>query len=141
MEQLLSKNIAPRRFNMQLISLFSGLALVLASIGIYGVMSFSVAQRTKELGIRMALGARSGNILSLILQEGIVLALIGGGTGVIAALLLTQLMTKLLFGIAPRDITSFAAAAFALLVVAFIACYLPARRATKVDPLVALRYE
>ena len=141
MEQLLSKNIAPRRFNMQLISLFSALALVLASIGIYGVMSFSVAQRTKELGIRMALGARSGNILSLILQEGIVLALIGGGTGVIAALLLTQLMTKLLFGIAPRDITSFAAAAFALLVVAFIACYLPARRATKVDPLVALRYE
>ena len=141
MEQLLSKNIAPRRFNMQLISLFSALALLLASIGIYGVMSFSVAQRTKELGIRMALGARAGNILSLILREGIVLALLGGAIGVVAALLLAQLMTKLLFGIAPRDITSFAAAAFALFVVAFLACYLPARRATKVDPLVALRYE
>ena len=141
MEQLLSTNVAPRRFNMQLISLFSAVALVLASIGIYGVMSFSVTQRTRELGIRMALGARRANILRLILQEGLVLALVGGGLGVIAALLLTQLMTKLLFGIAPTDVSSFAAAAFALLGVAFLACYLPARRATKVDPLVALRYE
>ena len=141
MEQLLSRAVAPRRFNMQLISSFSGLALILASVGIYGVMSYSVTQRTRELGIRMALGAKTFNVLSLILREGLALALIGVGIGVAAALGLTQLMTKLLFGIEPTDVTTFTAAALLLVGVAFFACYLPARRATKVDPLVALRYE
>ena len=115
--------------------------MVLAAVGIYGVMSYSVSERTSEIGIRMALGASPGNILKMVCKQGLVLTVVGLAVGLGLALGLTRLMSKLLFGVSPTDPVTFVIIALLLAVVALLACYVPARRATKVDPLVALRYE
>lgn len=141
MADVVSASLAQRRFAMQVVGLFGVLALLLAGIGIYGVMAYSVTQRTREIGIRLALGASTGSILSWLLRQGMRLTLIGVGVGLLGALALTRLLRGLLFGIAPTDLVTYAGLTLLLAAVALLACYIPARRATKVDPLVALRYE
>jgi putative ABC transport system permease protein len=141
MEQALSRSVAARRFSMILLAVFAMLALVLAAVGIYGVISYSVAQRTREVGIRMALGARTIDVIKLVVRDGLKLVLIGVGIGLAGAFALTRLMATLLFGVTPTDAVTYATVALGLVVVALIACCIPARRATKVDPLVALRFE
>jgi putative ABC transport system permease protein len=141
MNELVSSSITQQRFIVLLLGCFAVLALVLAAVGIYGVMSYSVTQRTHEIGIRLALGARNTNVLALVLRSGMMLAVIGAAMGVAGALALTRLMSTLLFGVTPKDASTFVGLSLGLLAVALVACYLPARRATKVDPLVALRYE
>jgi putative ABC transport system permease protein len=130
-----------RRFNMLLLTLFAGLALVLAAVGVYGVMSYAVTQRTHEIGIRMALGAQVGNVMKLVMKGGLLIATVGVAIGLAAAFALTRLMSSLLFAVEPTDKTTFAGVSSCLLLIALAACYIPARRATKVDPLQALRYE
>jgi predicted permease len=134
-------NVAPRRFSVLLLSAFAALALVLAAVGIYGVMAFTVTQRSREIGIRMALGAQPGQVLQLILRQAGKLMLIGIGVGFVSALALTRLMAGLLFGVSADDPATFASVALLLTGVALLACYIPARRAMRVDPMVALRYE
>jgi putative ABC transport system permease protein len=124
-----------------LLSVFGGAALLLAAVGVYGVMGYSVAQRTREIGIRIALGAEQRDILKLIIRQGLTLVLIGVGLGLALALAFTRVLKSLLFGVSTTDPFAFAVIALLLIAVALLACYLPARRATKVDPLVALRYE
>ena len=143
MEQVISDSPAAfmRRFPALLISIFAGVALLLASIGIYGVVSYSVSQQTHYIGVRMALGAQASDILKMVLRQGLTLALAGMAVGVVAALALTRLLRSLLFEVQTTDVSTFAAVIGTLFVVALLACYLPARRATRVDPLVALRYE
>ena len=130
-----------RRFPALLISIFAGVALLLASIGIYGVVSYSVSQQTHYIGVRMALGAKPSDILKMILKQGLFLALLGLGIGVLAALGLMRLLQTMLFEVSTTDVGTFGIVTGALFVVVLLACFLPARRATKVDPLVALRYE
>ena len=141
MGEMLSQSVAARRFSMVLLSVFAALALALAAIGIYGVMSYAVAQRTREIGIRMALGAETGDVLKLVAREGLKLAAIGMAIGLAGAFALTRLLITLLFGVAPTDALTYTVVSLALISVSLLACYVPARRATKVDPLVALRYE
>jgi putative ABC transport system permease protein len=139
--QVLSNSLKARRFNLTLVGAFASTALLLAMAGLYGVMAYAVAQRTGEFGVRTALGASRGNILRLVLGQGIVTALIGVATGLAGALVLTRTLQSLLFGLSATDPLTFAVVALALVLVAMLACYIPARRATKVDPMVALRYE
>jgi putative ABC transport system permease protein len=141
MEEVLSDSIARQRFSMLLLAIFAGVALVLAAVGIYGVMSYSVAQRTHEIGIRMALGAQTGTVLKLAVGYGLKLVLAGIVIGLVAAFLLTRVMSTLLFGVTPTDPATFAVISLILIAVALLASYIPARRATKVDPVIALRYQ
>jgi putative ABC transport system permease protein len=141
MEQLVSGSVAQRRFTLILLSLMAGLAATLAALGIFSVMSYSVTQRTQEIGIRMALGAKSTDVLKLVVGQGVLLAVIGVGVGLAAAACLTQVMSSLLYGVGTHDPLTFSVIALLLLGIAALACYIPARRATKVDPMVALRYE
>ena len=141
MEGLISDSLAARRFAMILLGVFAVLALVLASVGIYGVIAYVVGQRTQEIGIRMALGAQRNDVLRLILWQGTRLALLGICIGIVGALALTRLMTKLLYGVSATDPLTFAGLALILAAVAIAACCLPARKAMRVDPMVALRYE
>jgi ABC-type antimicrobial peptide transport system permease subunit len=124
---------------MMLLSVFSAAALLLAVIGIYGVLSYSVAQRRQEFGIRLALGAERTDILRLVVRQGLILSITGIGLGLIVALFLTQLMSSMLYKVGTRDLTTFALTPLVFLGIALLACYLPARRATKVNPIEALR--
>jgi putative ABC transport system permease protein len=141
MENVVSDSLAQRRFAMQVVGLFGLLAMMLAGIGIYGVMAYSVSQRTREIGIRVALGASQGAILRWVLRQGMTLIVVGVSAGLVGAFALTRLLRSLLFGVAPTDLVTYVSLATLLALVALLACYIPARRATKVDPLVALRYE
>lgn len=141
MDEIRAESVAPERLNLTLLSLFAGIALVLAIVGIYGVMSYSVTQRTHEIGIRMAIGARPGDVFKMILGHGMKLALIGVALGLVGAFGLTRLMATMLFGVEPTDATTFASISILLITVALLACYLPGRRATKVEPTISLRYE
>jgi putative ABC transport system permease protein len=141
MQEVRSISVTLYTFSSVMVGIFAGVALLLAVIGIYGVMTFNVTQRTQEIGIRMALGARAGDVLKLIVRHGMMLALIGVVIGLAGAWALTRFMEKLLVGVQPTDLPTFTAVSLCLLLAALLACYLPARRATKVDPLVALRYE
>jgi putative ABC transport system permease protein len=141
MESVVADSLGQRKFVMQVVGLFGLLALLLAAIGIYGVIAYSVSQRTREIGIRVALGASSGLILRWVLRQGLLLILAGVVTGLIGAFGLTRLLRSLLFGVGPTDVVTYIALALLLALVALFACYIPARRATKVDPLVALRHE
>jgi len=141
MEDLISNSLSQQHMTMLLLAAFAGLALVLASVGIYSVLSYAVRRRLREIGIRMALGAQARDVLRMILGYGAKLAAIGVGIGALSAFGLTRLMTSQLFGITATDPVTFATVALLLVLIALAACYLPARRATKVDPMVALRYE
>lgn len=141
LDRRLSGFESPRRFQTLLMTLFSAVALLLAAIGIYGLIHHYVAQRTQEIGIRMALGARAGAVLAMVLRQALGLAVIGAAAGVIAALALTQTMASLLYGVKPTDLLTFASAPVALLLIALGASAFPARRAARIDPIVALRYE
>jgi|HubBroStandDraft_1064217.scaffolds.fasta_scaffold01357_4 putative ABC transport system permease protein len=141
MEDLLSSSVSPRRFSAVLIGIFAGLALLLAAVGIYGVMSYVVGRRTHEIGIRMALGAQPSDVRRLVVNRGVKLAVAGVAIGLAGAFALTRLLSSLLFGVSPADPLTFAGVALLLTGAAMLACYVPARRAMRVDPLVALRYE
>ena len=141
MDQIVSQSVAPRRFSMMMLTIFAVVALALASIGIYGMISYAVAQRTREIGLRMTLGAQRGNVLRLVIGQGMRLVLVGVVLGLVAAFALTRTMSTLLFGVSATDPLTFVSISLLLAAVALFACWMPARRATKVNPIVALRYE
>jgi putative ABC transport system permease protein len=141
MEQALSDSISKQRFAMLMLALFAAMAVILSMVGIYGIMSYSVTQRTHEIGVRVALGAKAHDVVRMIVRQGIVLIVIGITTGLAGSFALTRILASLLYEVKPVDPSVFLATALLLGLVALFACYIPARRATKVDPLVALRYE
>ena len=141
MGQFLAASVAARKFNLELLVTFAATALLLAAAGLYAVIAYLVAQRTREIGIRLALGAAPRDVLRLMVGHGMKLTLLGVAIGFIGAMAVTRLMVSLLFAVTPTDAVTFIIAAAGLILVALVACYIPARRATKVDPLVALRYE
>jgi putative ABC transport system permease protein len=141
MQEVIANSVQRRKFSMLLLTIFAVAAMLLAAVGLYGVMSYSVAQRTHEIGIRMALGARRPDVLTLVVKQGMALALMGIAAGTVLSLAMTRLISGMLFGITATDPLTFAAVAALLGTVAFLANYLPARRASKVEPMVALRYE
>jgi putative ABC transport system permease protein len=141
MEQIMATVTVQPRFNMILLGIFAAIALVLAAVGIYGVLSYSVTQRTHEIGLRLALGAQQGEVLKLVVSQGMILALLGVAIGLAASFALTRLLTGLLYGVSATDPLTFIVIALLLTMVALMACWIPARRATKVDPMIALRHE
>jgi putative ABC transport system permease protein len=141
MEQIVSKSVSEQRFNMLLLAIFASLALILAAVGIYGVMSYTTAQRTREIGIRASLGASEGNLLGLVMRRGLLLTFSGVILGLTGAVALTRVMRGLLFDTSATDPLTFAVIASLLTVISLLACYLPARTATKINPLEALRSE
>jgi putative ABC transport system permease protein len=141
LEDLRTESLTPRRVNTLLVGAFAALGLILASVGIYGVVSYYASQRTHEIGVRMALGAERGDVLIVVVWQGLRSVLIGAGIGVAASIGLTRFLQTMLFGVKPTDLVTFVAVALVLLVVAWLACYIPARRASRVHPMVALRYE
>ena len=141
MQNVIANSVQRRKFSMLLLTIFAAVAMLLAAIGLYGVMSYSVAQRTKEIGIRMTLGARRPDVLVLVVRQGMALVLMGVALGTLLSLAMTRLISGMLFGITATDPWTFVGVSALLGTVAFLANYLPARRAMKVDPVVALRYE
>jgi putative ABC transport system permease protein len=139
MDQWIATSLAAPRFNVVLLGTFAGLALILASVGIYGVVAYSVTQRSRELGLRMAIGAQQRDVVAMVLRESLVVVAVGMAVGVAAALLATRALSGLLFGISPLDPVTWTAVTAVLFGVAFLASYVPARRATRVDPMIALR--
>jgi putative ABC transport system permease protein len=141
LEANVQESLAPQRFNLSLLGLFAALAVFLAAVGVYGVLSYSVTQRTREIGVRVALGAQRGSILAMTIREGMKVTFVGAAIGLVGALLLTRLMAGLLYGVTARDPLTFVGVIAVMSLVSLAACVIPARRATRVDPLVALRYE
>ncbi len=141
MERLVADSVAPKRISALLLGIFAAIAVLLAAVGLYGVISYTVAQRTREIGIRMALGAGGGDVLAMVVKQALALGGLGMAIGLGGAALLTRAMKGLLFGISAVDPLTFAAVPAALALVVLAACYLPARRATRIDPVTALRYE
>jgi putative ABC transport system permease protein len=141
MQQVVSDSVSQPRLYTLLLGIFAGLALTLAAVGIYGVMNYSVVQRRHEIGIRMALGAQRSDILKMVVGQGMILALIGVAAGLTGALILTRVLESLLFGVSARDLGTFLIIPIVLAAIAFLSSYIPARRATRVDPMIALRYE
>ena len=141
MNEIVDEGLARLRFATFLLGVFAATALTMAAVGIYGLISYAVAQQTKEIGIRMAIGAMQGDILRRVIGRALVLTGMGVGAGIVAALGATRLMQTLLFGVSPNDVGTFAAASGLLMLIGVVASYIPARRASKVDPLIALRYE
>jgi ABC-type antimicrobial peptide transport system permease subunit len=141
LEQLAAESITMRRVSTLVLGFFAAVSVLLAALGLYGVMAHMVTRRTHEIGIRMAIGARTGDVLGMIVGRGVGLAALGAGVGLLASLALTRLLTSLLYGVSPTDPASFAAVALFLLAVAALASYIPGRRAARVDPSEALRYE
>jgi len=137
----LSASLSPRRFSLQMVGMFALTALLLAAIGIYGVISYNVSERTHEIGIRLALGAKRSNILRMVFRQGIGLAFAGTAAGLAGSLIVAQLLSGVLYGVRPTDLATFAVVALLLIGTGLLACYIPARRAVRVDPMVALRYE
>jgi predicted permease len=141
MNEVVAHSVAQKRFSMALLAVFASIALLLASIGIYGVLSYLVGQRTHEIGVRMALGAQRLDVLQMVLSDGARMTLLGAGIGIAAALALTRFMSSMLFGVKPTDPITFIGVAVILCGIALLACYVPAHRAMNVDPMMALRYE
>jgi len=141
MDDIVAGSVSQPRIYALLLGIFAGLALILAAIGIYGVISYTITQRTHEIGIRMALGAQTRDVLGLIIKQGMALALVGIFLGLIVSLALTRVLASQLYGVSSTDVATFTAISVSLMVVALIACYIPALRATKVDPMIAVRYE
>jgi putative ABC transport system permease protein len=141
MNQVMSEWVSRSRFNTLLLGLFAGLATLLSAVGIFGVMNYSVALRTRELGLRLAIGAQPRQVLLLVLRQGLLLTVFGVVIGLGAAFALTRLLSGLLFGVAAVDVSTFTTISLLLILVSLLACYLPARRAMRIDPLQALRYE